>query len=162
MKELTEYRTQLLNKLTATAGEFRAACLAVSDPYAPLDDGNWNTHQVAAHTRDVDKLVYGMRAQKTAQEDNPEFQTFDGDAYNRDHYSADEPLPEMLDGFVQNVEALVAMLRGLPPAAWSRVSRHAKLGNGFTLQTWVERNLAHIEEHLETVQKAKVNVTRNS
>jgi len=119
-----------------------------------LDEGDWNLHQIAAHTRDVDKLVYGMRVQRTAVEDNPEFENFDGDEYTRDHYSAEEPLQTMLTGFVQNVETLANTLRALPPEAWSRVSRHAKLGNGFTLQTWVERDLAHIEEHLETVKKA--------
>lgn len=155
MKELKEYRTQLINKLTTMAKEFQSACLAVKDPFAPLEEGGWNVHQVAAHTRDVDKLVYGMRAQRTAIEDNPEFQNFDGDAYTRDHYSAAESLQEMLTGFVQNIEALAGLLSNLPPEAWSRVSRHTKLGNGFTLQTWVERDLAHIEEHLETVKKVK-------
>jgi hypothetical protein len=155
MKELNEYRTLLINKLVAVAKEFQAACLAEEDPYAPLAEGAWNVHQVAAHTRDVDKLVYGMRAQRTAQEDNPEFENFDGDAYTRDHYSAEESLHNILAGFVENVAALAVTLRALPPEAWSRVSRHAKLGNGFTLQTWVERDLAHMEEHLETVQKAR-------
>jgi len=155
MKELNEYRVLLINKLVTTAQDFQAACLAVKDPFAPLEEGGWNVHQVAAHTRDVDQLVYGMRAQRTAQEDNPEFENFDGDEYTRDHYSADESLQTMMAGFVQNIEALTVLLRTLPPEAWSRVSRHAKLGNGFTLQTWVERDLAHIEEHLETVKKTK-------
>jgi len=155
MKELNDYRTQLINKLVSVAKDFRSACLAVKDAYMPLEADNWNVHQVAAHTRDVDKLVYSLRAQRTAQEDNPEFQNFDSDAYTREHYSADESLQEMLDGFVQNVEALAVILHALPPESWSRVSRHVKLGSGFTLQTWVERALAHIEEHLETVQKAQ-------
>ena len=47
------------------------------------------------------------------------------------------------------------MLRALPAEAWSRESRHATMGSGFTLQTWVERGLAHIEEHVETVRKGK-------
>ena len=114
-----------------------------------------NVHQVAAHTRAVDKLVYGMRAQRTAVEDNPEFENFDGAAYTRDHYSAAESLHTLMAGFVENVEALAATLRALPPEAWSRVSRHVKLGSGFTLQTWVERSLAHIEEHMEMVKKGK-------
>jgi DinB family protein len=155
MKELNDYRNQLMNKLTTTARDFRAACLAVKDPFAPLEDDGWNVHQLAAHVRDIDKLVYGLRAKRTAEEDNPEFQNFDGEAYTREHYSAQEALPEILDGFVQNVEGLAEMLRALPPAAWSRVSRHVKLGNGFTLQTWVERDFAHILEHLETVNGAK-------
>ena len=155
MKELTEYRAHLMDKLVTTARDFRAACTAVKDPFAPLEEGGWNAHQIAAHTRDVDKLAYGARAQRTVTEDDPLFQSFDGDAYTREHYSKDESLQAMLDGFVQNIEGLVEMLQSLPPEAWSRVSRHEKLGSGLTLQTWVERGLAHIEEHLETVQKGE-------
>jgi hypothetical protein len=45
----------------------------------------------------------------------------------------------------------------LPPEAWSRVSRHTNLGRGLTLQSWVEKNLAHIKEHLEEIRKRKPN-----
>jgi hypothetical protein len=145
----------LIGKLAAAAKDFRAACLAVKDPHAPLEEGGWNVHQVAVHTRDVDKLVYGLRARRTALEDNPEFQNFDGDAYMAGHYDVDESLDAMLNGLVESVESLAENLRSLPTEAWSRESRHATLGSGFTLQTWVERNLAHIQEHLETVQKGK-------
>jgi hypothetical protein len=103
----------------------------------------------------VDKLVYGLRARRTALEDNPEFQNFDGDAYMAGHYDGNEPLDVMLNGLVESVESLAENLRSLPTEAWSRESRHATLGSGFTLQTWVERNLAHIQEHLETVRKGK-------
>jgi hypothetical protein len=153
MKELSEYRAKLVDRLVSASKEFHEACLAVRDAYAPMGDGGWNAHKIAAHTRDVDQLVYGLRAQRTAKEENPEFQNFDGEAYMAEHYNADEPLNEMLDGFVQSVESLADMLRALPAEAWSRVSRHAMLGSGLTLQTWVERDLAHIEEHLETVKK---------
>ncbi|NTU57138.1 MAG: hypothetical protein HGA79_12895 [Anaerolineales bacterium] len=152
MKELDEYRANLIERLVSAAGEFRDACLAVQDPCAHLEDG-WNVHQIAVHTRDVNLLVYGLRARRTAEEDDPEFQNFDGDAYMMEHYDADEPLPQLLDGFAANVETLAAILKGLPAEAWSRESRHSTLGSGFTLQTWVERNLAHIEEHLQTVKK---------
>ena len=101
----------------------------------------------------MNELVYGLRARRTAQEDNPEFQNFDGDAYMAEHYDTNEPLSEMLDGFVNNVESLYAFLTPLPAEAWSRESRHVTFGGGFTLQTWIERNLAHIEEHLETLRK---------
>jgi hypothetical protein len=154
MKDLSEYRTKLIDKLAAAAKDFRVACLAVKDPYAPLEEGGWNVHQVAVHTRDVDNLVYGLRARRTTLEDNPEFQNFDGDAYMAEHYDANEPLGELLDGFVVSVQSLAENLRALPSEAWSRESRHATLGKGFTLQTWVERDLAHIQEHLETVKKS--------
>ena len=153
MKELSEYRTQLVGRLASMANNFRKACLAVKDPHAPLEKNGWNTHQVAAHTRDVNLMAYGLRAKRTAQEDNPEFQNFDGDAYMLEKYDASESLNELLDGFIDNINSLTNMLSDLQPEAWSRESRHITLGSGFTLQTWVERALAHIEEHLKTINR---------
>jgi hypothetical protein len=153
MKELLEYRMNLMEKLEVAAKAFRAECLAVPNPYEPLEAGGWSVHQTAVHTRDVDKLVYGLRVRRTALEDNPEFPNFNGEAYMANHYDAKESLSELLNGFVHNVEALIELLRALPPEAWSRVSRHTTLGRGLTLQTWVEKNLGHIEEHLEAVKK---------
>ena len=159
MKELKDYRKSLIEKLVNTARDFREASLAIKDAFEPLEEGGWNVHQVAVHTRDVDKLVYGLRARRTVQEDNPEFQNFDGDTYMAEHYNASESLSELINGFVENVESLAEMLRALPDEAWSRPSRHVTLGSGFTLQTWVERGLAHIQEHTETVSKGGIAMT---
>lgn len=155
MKELIDYRAQLIGKLVERAKDFREECLALTDPFAPLEEGGWNAHQVAAHTRDVDKMVYGLRAKRTALEDNPMFENFDGDTYTAEHYNADEPLKEMMDGFVDSVMELADVLGKLPKDAWARESRHATMGSGFTLQTWVEKSLAHIEEHIATVRSAR-------
>ena len=152
MKELDEYRMNLLQNLEDAAKTFREECLRVNDPYQPLNAEGWNVHQIAVHTRDVDELVYGLRARRTAVEDNPEFPNFDGEAYMAANYNSSEPLEGLLDGFVANIHALVELLRALPNEAWSRVSRHTTLGSNLTLQTWVEKDLAHIEEHLKTVK----------
>jgi hypothetical protein len=71
----------------------------------------------------------------------------------REHYDANEALDVMLAGLVADVEALVEFLSGLPAQAWTRESRHAVFGAGFTMQTWVERGLVHIEEHLSTLKE---------
>ena len=154
MEELIEYRKQLMDRLGEAAKEFRAACLAVKNPFAPIESG-WNVHQLAVHTRDVDKMIYGVRARRTIKEDNPEFPNFDGDAYMAEHYDAKEPLQAILNELVSSVEELVKMLRGLSGEAWDVEPRHVTQGGGFTLQVWVERSLKHIEEHLATVKKAK-------
>ncbi len=153
MEELIHYRRQLLDRLIVEAGEFRRACLAVKDPLASVQ-GGWNVHQLAAHTRDVDREVYGLRSRRTIREENPEFQNFDGDRYMAEHYHPGEPLQSILDELVAGVEGLVAELRNLPAEAWKRESRHATQGSGLTLQLWVERDLGHIREHLATVKKA--------
>ncbi len=151
MKELLQYRVELIERLVQIAHEFRDECLKAEDVFAPIN-GGWNVHQLAAHTRDVDKLVYSARTRRTAAEDNPEFPNFDGERYLAEHYSSQEPLEKIVDELVQNVEELAQMLRNIPVEAWSRQSRHATLGHGFTMQTWVERDLAHMEEHLETIR----------
>ena len=156
MKEIEEYRVNLLERLEAAANAFRAGCLAVRDPRTPVEDNGWNVHQIATHTRDVDKLVYGLRVRRTAAEEDPEFTNFDGEAYMTANYDPGESLKDLLDGFVNNVEALVEFLRLLPVEAWSRLSHHTRFGNGLTLQSWVEKDLAHIEEHLASVRKQNI------
>jgi hypothetical protein len=153
MKELAEYRTKLVKRLEDAAGEFRDECLKAEDPNAPLEADGWTLHQLAMHTRDVDELVYGLRVRRTAVEENPEFPNFDGEAYMSANYNAGESLEQVVTSLVENVRALAEFLRALPKESWSRVSRHTTLGSGLTLQTWVEKDLAHIEEHLETVKK---------
>ena len=155
MKELIEYRTNLMARLVEAAHEFQAQCLSVQDPTMPLEAGGWTVHQIAAHTRDVDRLVYGFRVRKTISDNNHEFQIFNGEEYMAEHYSKNEPLVEILDELVDQVESLAEELRALPAEAWARLSSHAMLGRGLTLQSWVEKDLAHIEEHLETVRRWK-------
>lgn len=153
MKALMAYREKLVERLRAASREFCAACKAVQDPFAAVEDGGWNVHQLAAHTRDVDKQVYGLRARRTACAENPEFENFDADEWMARNYDAAESLDSILNEFAASVEELAAFLAGLPAEAWSRESRHKMLGGGFTMQIWVERGLAHIEEHLAAVRK---------
>jgi hypothetical protein len=154
MSELSEYREKLVNRLGEAAKEFQAACLAVKDPFAAIEEGGWNMHQVAVHERDVDTLVYGMRARRTLTEDNPEFPNFDSETYMKENYDPKESLRDLLDGFKKNVDSQVELLRKMPDAGWSRLSSHSTQGSGLTLQIWVERGLEHLEEHLATVKKA--------
>lgn len=153
MKELIEYRRKLVERFGESARELCAAYKSIGDPFAKLGDG-WNLHQIAAHTRDVQKLVYGMRIERTLSEVDPEFANFDADEWMAAHYDSREPLEKILDEFMRNADALRRALDDLPREAWSRESRHEALGGGLTLQLWVERNLAHIEEHLNTVKQS--------
>jgi hypothetical protein len=150
--ELISYRLQLFQRIKTAAHDFSEACRAVKDPFAAVEGGEWNTHQLAAHTRDVQIHVYGARVRRTVEEDKPVFPNFDNDAWNAEHYHADEPIASIVDEFLADVRQITPWLEGLPASAWSRQSRHEVNGE-FTMQTWVERMLAHIEEHLESVKK---------
>jgi hypothetical protein len=154
MKQLQEYRSKLVERIEAVVDEFCTACLLVENPFKATDEDGWNIHQLAAHTRDVDKLVYGLRVRRTATENNPVFQNFDGEAWMAAHYNPDEQLASILDELAASVKKTTSILKELPSKAWNRESGHEIYGGGFSLQTWVERGLAHIQEHLETVKKA--------
>lgn len=153
MKELEEYRANLLKRLEEAANEFRTECLTHDDPHALRHTDDWTVHQIAVHTRDVNELVYGLRARRTAAEDDPEFPNFDGEAFMSANYNSSEPLAQVLGSFVENVRGLAEFLRALPAEAWPRLSHHTTLGRDLTLQSWVEKDLAHIEEHLEAVRR---------
>jgi hypothetical protein len=150
MKELIEYRIKMIDRLEQAAQEFYDACKACD--LSVRIEGDWTAHQIASHTRDVDKLVYGARALQTLDEDNPLFKNFDADGWMETHYNKDEPFAAILDEFLNHVKNICGTLRGLPQEAWSRVSRHETLGGELTMQLWVERGLAHIEEHLKVMR----------
>lgn len=154
MNELFEYRQKMIQRFGEAAHEFCAACEAVRDPFAKIEDG-WDVHQIASHMRDVDKLVYGARIERTLNEDNPEFKNFDADEWMAAHYDSREPLNQILDEFKSHVDDLCKALGEMPLKAWSREGRHETQGGGLTLQLWVERSLAHIEEHLAAVKRLK-------
>lgn len=153
MKELFEYREALVNRLREATREFCDSCKQVNDPFAFMD-GDWNLHQVASHVRDIDRLVYGARIRETLENEKPAFKSFDPDAWMEKRYKKEERFEAMLDDLLKNIEAVCDMLGNLPPEAWSRESRHETLGEHLTLQLWVERSLAHIEEHLQVLKKA--------
>lgn len=151
MEQLLEYRSHLLNRYEEATRQFCEAVEAEAQPNVPMEAGGWSIHQLAAHTRDVEKMVYGLRVRRTLDEDDPLFENFDGDAYMAAHYNPEEPLASILNELAASVRDAVARLRSLPSEAWTRPSRHETYGSGFTAQTWVERALAHVEEHLKAV-----------
>lgn len=152
MKELLEYREKLMTRLPEAAKEFCLACESFANPFEKVD-GDWNVHQIASHTRDVENLIYGARVRKTLHEDNPHFKSFDADGWMAEHYNKDEPLKKILSDFDASVNELYNILKNLNLEDWSRLSSHESGGSELTLQIWVERSLAHIEEHLKTLKK---------
>jgi len=152
MKELLEYREKLMAKFLQATKEFCDACRGVEDPFENIE-GDWNVHQIASHTRDVEKSIYGERVHKTLHEDKPYFKSFNAEAWMAEHYDKDEPLNKILDDFDSSVRELHNILQNLKREDWSRLSSHESGGNELTLQIWVERSLAHIEEHLLTLKK---------
>jgi len=151
-KEVLEYRVRLINRFLEISKEFVTAYKAVRDPFIPLEEGGWNAHQVVAHVWDVDKHAYGMRVRRTIEEDEPVFPNYDGEDWLANVYDPNTSLESMLDEFMARIEEIIPILRALPVQSWNRIGRHETQG-ALTLQVWVERSLAHVEEHLATIRK---------
>jgi hypothetical protein len=152
MKELLEYRVFLVNRLRKAAEEFCDACEALDPSIKP--SGEWTLHQIAAHLRDLNHLVYEKRVRETIAEDNPLFENFDPEAWMLSHYEPEEPIKKILNDFKSHVDQLCETLSAVPVEAWSRESRHEMIGDQLPLQLWVERGLAHIEDHLLEIKSA--------
>jgi uncharacterized protein Yka (UPF0111/DUF47 family) len=152
MKELLEYREKLIARLSEATKEFCEVCESFTNPFEKVD-GDWNVHQIASHTRDVEHLIYGERVHKTLNEENPHFKSFNADTWMAEHYNKDEPLNKILIDFDSNVTELCTLLKNMKQEDWSRLSNHESGGNELTLQIWVERSLAHIEEHLKALKR---------
>ena len=150
MKELLEYRVFLVNRLKQAAKEFYEACESL-DPSTKLD-GEWTLHQIVAHLRDLNQLVYEKRVRDILAEENPLFENFDPEAWMLSHYEPNEPMKEILDEFITNIDGLCTTLSALPVEAWSRESRHETIGDKLPLQLWVERGPAHVEDHLKEIK----------
>jgi hypothetical protein len=150
MKELLEYRVFLVNRFCQAAVEFCEAC-ELLDPSTKFE-GEWSLHQIAVHVRELNHLVYEKRVREIIVQENPLFENFDPEAWMMSHYEPDEPMKKILDEFKTNVDALCETLSALPVEAWSRESRHETIGDKLPLQLWVERGLAHLEDHLKEVK----------
>ncbi|MDO9129261.1 MAG: DinB family protein [Anaerolineales bacterium] len=154
MEKLLEYRQRFLDKLSAAPDELRAAMPRIRDPHAPLEEGGWNLHQVLVHMRDVNAQVYPPRLYRILDEENPTFENFDGEAWMAAHYDPNEPLEAILAEFARQCADAADRLRSLPAEAWNRPGTHPAYGT-HTLGWWAERMLAHIEEHLTQLSRAK-------
>jgi len=152
MEMLLEYRQRFLERLSAAPDELRAALAGVRDARAPLEEGGWNSHQVAVHMRDVNAQVYPPRLYRILNEENPTFENFDGEAWMAAHYDPNEPLEAILAEFARQCAEIAGRLLGLSAEAWNRPGTHPSYGT-HPLQWWAERMLAHIEEHLTQLRR---------
>ncbi len=149
MKELLAYREQLLARWAAVVDDLRRLLLACPAErlHRPLEAGGWTPHQIAAHLRDVEAQALWPRIERILQAEEPTLPNFDEQRWMQQRYDPDEPLAAILDEYGALRVREVTRLREAPPAAWNRGGRHPWFGRR-TLLWWVERSLAHAEEHL--------------
>jgi len=149
MEELYDYRERLLDRYGAIPGEFesRLASLATAAGYASQEPGGLKLRQVMAHVRDVEAQSFSPRLERILSEETPMLSDLDQSGWKETHYQAGESLEDILAEFRELRFRELGRLRNMSQMDWNRPGRHPVWGLR-TLQWWVERSLAHNEEHL--------------
>lgn len=153
MEELWAYRERLLGRHAEQVEAFRRvlAAFPAGRLGAAAPDGGWSAHQLAVHVRDVEIQAYIPRLHRLLAETTPLLADFDAEAFMAGHYDAGEPVDRIAEDVDRARRAVRAALASDNAQAWSRLGRHPALGVR-SLQTWVERAVAHFDEHLHQLE----------
>ena len=118
----------------------------------PASDGGWGVVENLCHLRDWEQ-IFLERARAIVERERPELPAYDDElwAIERD-YRGQDPA-RVLDQLRDLRGELVALLRGLPADAWSRVGVHGLHGE-ITLRWLAEHVREHGEEHLAQLREA--------
>lgn len=115
---------------------------------APIP-GKWSTRQVVCHIADTEPL-YTERMKRVIAEERPTLFAVDPDVYAQHLAYGGRDLENELQ-LVECVRAqMVAILRTLPEAAFSREGVHSADGP-LTLQTLLQRITNHVPHHIQTI-----------
>lgn len=145
---LTDYRMALMELYGEQIAGF-STHPALNDSqglHRPLKPGEWSPHRVLFHLRAAEAEAYAPRLRWILEHDQPELPDFDEGAWMAEHYDPQEPVQAILQTWQQIRRESARRLDGIPAKAWSRTGRHIYWGER-TLQWWVERSLAHADEH---------------
>ncbi len=156
MENLYEYRKRMLARFQAIVDDLEQAIDALSQAgwYRPLEPGGWSAHQVLVHLRDADAHAYLPRLLRILAEDTPFVEDFDDGSWMAGHYNPEEPIAAILAECRELRSREIACLERMSMDGWSRMGRHPGWGLR-SIQWWVERSLAHSEEHLRQIRQSQ-------
>ncbi len=106
----------------------------------------WTLHQVAAHVRDVEQQVFLYRLKRMLNEDNPEVENFDQDAWTRERYSASEPVKKIAAEIRAARQKQITLLRKAKDKDWARTAQHPTWKN-ISVEWLLTHAVNHAMEH---------------
>lgn len=143
--------SELIDQYAAGPAALRHALAGMAAGHldaAPIP-GKWSTRQVVCHIADTEPL-YTERMKRVIAEDRPTLFAVDPDRYAEHLAYSDRDLENELR-LVECVRSqMVAILRTLPEAAFSREGIHSADGP-LTLQMLLQRITNHVPHHIQTI-----------
>ena len=149
-------RTALIDRLETSSKEYLWYLSQLSDAelHSAPAPNEWTIHQVAAHMRDTEEYVFLARTQRILKEPHPAVQNFDQEAWNRAHYSPDEPLKKIIAEFRAARRKLIRLLRQSSDEDWTNWAMHSAYGK-ISLDWLVMHDYHHTMEHLAQIGYAR-------
>lgn len=154
---MNKQHTQLIDRLEASADELAGALAQLSAQEIARDpaDGEWSLHKVMSHVRDTEAQVFAYRIGLILKSDTPPaVANFDQEEWTREHYSAQEPLKNIVAEFRSARRKLVKLLRGTKDSDWKRYAVHPVYGN-IPIEYIALHSYAHTLEHLQQFINAR-------
>ena len=112
----------LIKRIDASGKEVLAYVEALSQDQlhnAPAPN-EWSVHAVVAHLRDVEQHVFLKRIGRILSEEQPQVANFDQEQWNREHYSAMEPLDKIIAELRAARAEELEILRKTSDEDWAR------------------------------------------
>ncbi|HEV8253196.1 MAG TPA: DinB family protein [Vicinamibacteria bacterium] len=111
--------------------------------------GRWSAHEVVCHCADSETNG-AMRIRFLMAESEPTIVGYDQDEWARRFDYHELPVESAL-AMVEGVRAhTAALLRRLPPEAWSRAGRHTESGR-YSAEDWLGIYSEHLEKHARQI-----------
>ncbi len=160
---MNKQHTLLLDRLEDSAEQVVAAAKKLTPQQLSRipKEGEWSLHQALSHLRDTDVQVFLYRAQRILKEQEPpKVASFNQEEWNDAHYSAKEPIANILGEFRTARRKLVKLLRNTSDRDWTRHAIHPEYGNipleYITLHTY-NHTLEHLQQLLDAQEATILN-----
>lgn len=154
MKELNQYRENMLNRFENIIGVLREAGLKLTDVQWHVKlAGEFTPHQYLARLAAIQINENLPVIKHFLDKEKGRMVIFDEQAWLKKDYRVSENWFELFESFAGTYRQVINKLGALEKEKWAETVRHPMHGER-TLQWWVERSLAAMEETLRAFERA--------
>ncbi len=111
-------------------------------------EGEWSTHAILAHLRDVESQVFLKRMQRILDEkEPPQVEDFDQEAWSQEHYSLKDPVKDIIGDWRKSRKKFIGLLSKTPDKEWIHYAIHPYYGK-ISIEWLATHDYSHTLEHL--------------